>query len=571
MIIFDNMKISLKLSVLTIIAMLSLGMIGYTGYSYLQQSNTDMKLMYTERLIPVKQTNQIIINMATANSATLELMITTDSKKNQELNTLLDVIGKQSNALYEEIGKSHLDSKAKELFGKVESSRQKYRDIRKQVIDLASQNKNVEAYAIYVTGVGPVSIEFVRNLREFADYYSALAEKTNADNQAEFENAKKITVSILIISFILLGMSSWYITRIITIPLNLMVLTCKELADGDFRDKPRKVVRKDEIGQVADALTDMRGAIRNLMRHINDSAQQLAASSEELTASAEQSAQAANQVAGSITDVANGAQEQLGVANNTSTVVEKMSISIQQVAINASEVAGQTAQAADKAKEGNRSVDKAVNQMIFIEQTVTTSAQIVRKLGERSKEIGQIVDTISSIAGQTNLLALNAAIEAARAGEQGRGFAVVADEVRKLAEQSHDAAKKIAVLIGEIQGDTDIAVVAMNDGTREVKVGAEVVNISGKAFQEIADMVSKVSGETKEMSLAIDLMASGSYQIVESVKQIDELSKKASGEAQMISAATEEQSAAMQEISSASQALARLATNLRESVDKFQI
>lgn len=571
MIIFDNMKISLKLSVLTIIAMLSLGMIGYTGYSYLQQSNTDMKLMYTERLIPVKQTNQIIINMATANSATLELMITTDSKKNQELNTLLDVIGKQSNALYEEIGKSHLDSKAKELFGKVESSRQKYRDVRKQVIDLASQNKNAEAYAIYVTGVGPVSIEFVRNLREFADYYSALAEKTNADNQVEFENAKKITVSILIISFILLGMSSWYITRIITIPLNLMVLTCKELADGDFRDKPRKVVRKDEIGQVADALTDMRGAIRNLMRHINDSAQQLAASSEELTASAEQSAQAANQVAGSITDVANGAQEQLGVANNTSTVVEKMSISIQQVAINASAVAGQTAQAADKAKEGNRSVDKAVNQMIFIEQTVTTSAQIVRKLGERSKEIGQIVDTISSIAGQTNLLALNAAIEAARAGEQGRGFAVVADEVRKLAEQSHDAAKKIAVLIGEIQGDTDIAVVAMNDGTREVKVGAEVVNISGKAFQEIADMVSKVSGETKEMSLAIDLMASGSYQIVESVKQIDELSKKASGEAQMISAATEEQSAAMQEISSASQALARLATNLRESVDKFQI
>jgi methyl-accepting chemotaxis protein len=188
------------------------------------------------------------------------------------------------------------------------------------------------------------------------------------------------------------------------------------------------------------------------------------------------------------------------------------------------------------------------------------------KLGERSKEIGQIVDTISGIAGQTNLLALNAAIEAARAGEQGRGFAVVAEEVRKLAEQSQDAAKQIAVLIGEIQGETDRAVAAMNNGTREVKLGAEVVNASGKSFQEIAEMVTRVSGQTKEISAAIELMANGSQQIVESVKEIDELSKHASGEAQTVSAATEEQSASMEEIASSSQALAHLAMDLREAL-----
>jgi methyl-accepting chemotaxis protein len=568
---FNNIKMSRKLSVLVIIALLSMGVIGYTGYYYLQESNTNMKLMYTDRLIPVKITNEVRTNVVIANAATLELMITTDEKKNQELKKIIDDIGKKSNDSYAELEKSHLDVKGKELLMKVEAARQKYRDARNQVIELSIQNKNAEAYALYGTKLNPLTIEFMSNLGDLTDYYSTLSEKTNVDNQAAFDTAMKITVGILVIAFIILGMSGWYMNKIIATPLNEMVLFCKQLAAGDFRDNSQKFVRKDEIGQVAYALASMRDALRTLIKHINESAEQLAGSSEELTASAEQSAQAANQVAESITDVANGAEQQLSVANNTSAVVQQMSANIQRVAANASEVAGQTALAANKAKEGNQSVDKAVNQMAAIEQTVTTSAQVVGKLGERSKEIGQIIDTISGIAGQTNLLALNAAIEAARAGEQGRGFAVVAEEVRKLAEQSQDAAKQIAVLIGEIQGDTDKAVAAMNNGTREVKLGAEVVNASGKSFQEIAEMVTGVSGQITDISAAIELMANGSQQIVESVKEIDELSRHATGEAQTVSAATEEQSASMEEIASSSQALAHLAMDLREAVGKFQI
>ncbi|GMB01931.1 methyl-accepting chemotaxis protein [Pelosinus sp. IPA-1] len=568
---FNNIKISIKLSVLIIIALLSMGVIGYTGYYYLQQSNSDMKSMYADRLIPVKLANEIRANVAIANAATLELMLTTDDKRNKELKKIIDDTSKQSNDNLTEFEKAHLDPKGKDLLAKAQTTRKLYRDARQQVIELAMQNKNAEAYALYVMSVSPLAIEYMGNIHDITSYYSTLSEKTSADTQAAFEKSMQITVGILVVAFIVLGMSGWYITKIIATPLNAMVLFCKELAAGDFRDKPRNEVRKDEIGQVADALVDMRDALRQLMKQINESAEQLAASSEELTASADQSAQAANQVAESITGVANGAEKQLSVASDTSAVVQQMSASIQQVAANANEAAEQTAQAVDKAKDGNKSVDKAVNQMASIEQTVTSSAQVVAKLGERSKEIGQIVDTIAGIAGQTNLLALNAAIEAARAGEQGRGFAVVAEEVRKLAEQSQDAAKQIATLISEIQGDTDKAVVAMEDGTREVKVGAEVVNESGKAFQEIAAMVINVSDKTREISAAMEQMAIGSQQIVGSVKQIDELSKNASGEAQTVSAATEEQSASMEEIASSSQALAHLAMDLREAVSKFQI
>ena len=183
----------------------------------------------------------------------------------------------------------------------------------------------------------------------------------------------------------------------------------------------------------------------------------------------------------------------------------------------------------------------------------------------------EVVSFIKNIAGQTNLLGLNAAIEAARVGEQGRGFAVVAEEVRKLAEQSQEATKQISELIGGIQGDTEQAVAAMDNGTREVKLGAEVVNTAGQAFHEIVTLVEQVSDQVREVSSTIEQMAIGSQQIVESVNRIDHLSKEAAGQAQTVSAATEEQSASMEEIASSSQSLAQLALELRDAVGKFRV
>lgn len=568
---FNDVKVSMKLSALIFVAFVLLGVIGYNGYYYLQKSNTDMNEMYTERLIPVRELSEMRSYIRTSNSALLELMITKDDKKNQELKQVIDEREKRLNRSLELVEKVHLDSQAQDLLAKVKIARQNYNTARDQVLRLAMENKNEEAYSIYNTAVDPLTNEYAERLRNFSDYYTKLSGQMNDDSKAFFEHAMRITVGIFVLAFLLLGMIGFSITKAIAWPLHAMVLVCEEFAAGDFRDKPRKVLRKDEVGQLADALAHMQGSLRAMMQHASESAEHVAASSEELTASADQSAQAANQVAASITDVAQGTAEQAAAVNDTSAVVEQMSASIEQIAANANQVASQSAQAAQKASEGNTAVERAVSQMAQIEHKVAASAQVVDKLGERSKEIGQIVDTISGISGQTNLLALNAAIEAARAGEQGRGFAVVAEEVRKLAEQSQEAAKQIADLIGEIQGDTDQAVVAMNDGTREVKLGAEVVTSAGQTFQEIRDLVVHVSGQVKEISAAIEQMAIGSQQIVGSVKRIDELSKKASGETQTISAATEEQSASMEEIASASQALAKLSMELQESVGKFQI
>jgi methyl-accepting chemotaxis protein len=381
----------------------------------------------------------------------------------------------------------------------------------------------------------------------------------------------KTMLIISLLSLIIVGVLILFIAKRFAKPISLIRDECLLLAQGDLRERASKVSSEDEIGQLAKGFREMRTSLRNLVATVHAQSEHLAASSEELTASADQSAQASNQVAESITEVAAGATAQLNAANDAAAVVQQMSASIQQVSATTSEVANQSARAANQAQEGNRAVNKAVEQMNRIEQTVNNSAKVVAELGERSKAIGQIVATISGIAGQTNLLALNAAIEAARAGEQGRGFAVVAEEVRKLAEQSEAATKQISALIGGIQGDTDQAVAAMDNGTREVKLGAEVVNAAGQAFNEIVGLVTQVSDQVKEVSDTIAQMAVGSQQIVGSVNKIDKLSKEATAQAQNVSAATEEQSASMEEIASSSQSLAQLAIDLRDAVGKFNV
>lgn len=362
-----------------------------------------------------------------------------------------------------------------------------------------------------------------------------------------------------------------FIAARFTRPITVFRDECLLLAKGDLRERSARVTSEDEFGQLASGFRDMRKNLQQLVGSVYSQAEMLAASSEELTASAEQSAQAATQIAQSIENVAEGAEDQLKAADDTSAVVKEMSANFAQTAAAGGQAALQSDLAANKAKEGNTAVLKAVTQMAHIEETVNASAGVVKELGERSKEIGQIVEAISGIANQTNLLALNAAIEAARAGEHGRGFAVVAEEVRKLAEQSELATKQIADLISVIQEDTGKAVTAMDSGTKEVKIGADAVNAAGQAFGEIADLVLKVSDQVQGITKAIDVMASGSQQIVSAVMRIDNLSKQATGEAQTVSAATEEQSASMQEIAASSQSLANAAMELREAVSKFQV
>ena len=388
---------------------------------------------------------------------------------------------------------------------------------------------------------------------------------------APAKSALKMMAGISVVLILLISLVIATVVGRILRPLQIMMQEMQLIAAGDFRNRPARIQADDEIGELAAEIREMRDKVRTMICAVHDSTQTLAASAEEMNATTEQSAQASNQVANSITEVAGGTAQQLEAVQSTRQVTEELSEQIQAVSGRAGQASARGQEASEVAKQGGTKLKKVIDQIRQIEKSTQDSAAVVTSLGERSKEIGQIVDTISGIAEQTNLLALNAAIEAARAGEHGKGFAVVASEVRKLAESSQDAAQQITDLIKLIQTDTDLAVDRMRSGQQVVQVGAENILSTGEAFRSIVDIVEEVSGQVKGISQEISAMASGGRTIVEHVHTIGTLSKNAAEEAETVSAATEEQSASVQEIANASRSLARMAEELQTNIEKFQV
>ena len=388
---------------------------------------------------------------------------------------------------------------------------------------------------------------------------------------APVANVLKIMAVISVILLVLISTGIWLTVNKIMSPLAVMMEEIRLLSKGDFRERPSRVTSSDELGLLANAVTEMRKNVSEVMHSVNSSAESLSGSAEELNATTEQSSVAANQVAQSIVRVAASTSQQLDAVNDTSQAIEHLNESIQAMASDAAIAADKSRQASDVAREGEITLQQAIEQIKTIERTSQQTTNSVMTLGENSKQIGQIVGTISGIAEQTNLLALNAAIEAARAGEAGKGFAVVADEVRKLAESSKEAAQQISDLIKITQDDTDKAIKDMEVGGESFKVGAQNIISMGEAFRKIAGIVEQVSAQMQIISSSTRDMATNGKQIVQNIRTIGEASKTAAEEAETVSAATQEQTASVHEIAGESTNLARMAGELQQEVKKFKV
>lgn len=401
-----------------------------------------------------------------------------------------------------------------------------------------------------------------------------LTERMDLRTEQNKDLANSIERVIIILDVIILlcaiAGSTWLMRRI-SRPLADVVTAAHDIADGDLQIKQIRYAGNDEIGDLLKAFSHMAKNLQEIVTHVSRSAEQVAAASEQLTASADQSALAAGQVAETITSVAAGAYTQGTTVEHTADIVQEMARAIGHIAENSSTVSARSAETSKAATIGSQAMQQATDQMQAINRSVSQSAEVVGKLGESSKQIGEIVDVISGIAGQTNLLALNAAIEAARAGEQGRGFAVVADEVRKLAEQSHEAAQKIAQIVREIQAETTSVVTVMQQGTVDVARGSEVIISTGERFTAIVKLVENLNSEIQEITAASEQLSASSEEVVKSVESVKQLAGETAANTQTISAAAEEQSASMEEIAASSQALSRLADELQMVVRRFRI
>lgn len=363
---------------------------------------------------------------------------------------------------------------------------------------------------------------------------------------------------------------SYIIARTVAIPLRQIETAMVRAEEGDLTRKV-ELRHRDEIGRLGDSLNNMMNRIAELIGKARGLAFNVKQASDQLASSVEQSnnlMQGLTMKTQNLFDIANDQKE---AAEKTMAVITEMSTGIQQVAENAQTVAAASTNAATLAKDGEEQIGRAIEQMKEINRVAVETGKVVRSLGEKSLQIGQITEVITDIAEQTNLLALNAAIEAARAGEHGRGFAVVADEVRKLAEDSQEAARKIAALIGDIQKEAEAAVRVMNEGAKEAQTGAVAMDRAADAFTSIIKAIREVVDQIQEVSAAAQQMSAGTEEAMKSVEAVTSRVKETADAVGDINAMAQEQMAGLEEINAAAERLREMVYDLEQAIEYFKV
>jgi len=562
------MRLTIGKQILLICTLIVVAFTGLCTYTYFQidkiQAGYDSVL---NRSVPlVIEVKELNIELNNQSAQVRGYILSADPTYAQAY----DVSRQNMNATLASLEKKLITPEGKEKVIELKTALAEYHQIADQGILVRKSQGQEEASKAVTVAAGKIEVA-EKTMNSTVKFLAERMDLRVGENVKNIEKIQKMQGILNIIIFVLACAAAIFLARRISRPLRQVAEAAQSIAEGDLQKRTIEYSANDEIGDMMKAFGAMTDNLRDVVSQVAKSSEQVAAASEELTASSEQSAQASGQVAETVTSVASGASNQVVAVEQTVEVVGKMASAIEHITSNANSASAKSDETAKTANAGNEAVFRAREQMQFIKDSVTQSAEVVEKLGVGSQQIGEFVDLISGIAGQTNLLALNAAIEAARAGEQGRGFAVVADEVRKLAEQSQDAAQKVTVIIQGIQADTSMAVATMNQGTVEVNRGTEVIATTGEQFNLIRSMIEQLNKQVQEITIASKNLSSSSEEVVRSVDSVKNVAAETAADTQTISAATEEQTASMEEIASSSHALSNMASELQRIVAKFRL
>jgi methyl-accepting chemotaxis protein len=540
---FKDMKIRTKIFMLVgLLGFIAL-FVGIFGVLGMSDAKNGLKTVYNDRILPMRQLKVISDMYALTIAHTVSKIRTgnltwADGIKNiEEAEQKIQENWKSYQASYLIEEEKKLIEETTPLLQKAEASVIKLQDMLRHQ-DKGALNEYITR-ELYPT-IDPVS----EKLSAFIDVQCMAA-------KAEYDKASSIyTRDITMFALtILIGMLSACAFTIFIIHQIMNSLggepyeiadIAKRISEGDLRIQFKS--GKELTGAYA-SMKDMSERLKQVLSNVKSSSESLASASHELSASSEQTSR--------------GVTEQAGRANQIATASNEMSQTIVDVAKNSSNIASSASDTLKIADKGQEIVTKSIGEVKAIEETVNESARLISSLGERSKQIGDIVNVIKDIADQTNLLALNAAIEAARAGEQGRGFAVVADEVRKLAERTGKATAEISGLIVSIQGEMEQAVVSMIDGTERVSVGVEFSEQAGEALRNIVGSVTDLQSMVQQIATATEEMSTASEQI--------------NGDIETIANVSRDTSASSEHVSQASSDLARLAKDLHDIVGLFKV
>lgn len=571
--------VSKKLYIGFLSLIILLGVLGGSAIYSMDKINEKSAEITTSWLPGVQAINNI--NYLTENIVALEYKYILESDKNElkKLEEQMDSTFSAIETTFEDYDATIFLEEDRKNFEALKQKWLEYEQLHNTVLQIGSQidmmegagNANITALKETLDESEMLFSEMQEKLDFLVELNNDGAKNASAEGDHLFASSFNLIIVIFVVG-ILTGLGTAFImARTISKPLQLVTENVKQVANGNLKIDPVQVKNKDEIGDVAHAINEMTGNLAQLIRHTTQTSETLAASSEQLLASSEQTSEATQQITIAIQEVAAGSENQVTSANSAVQSVSEISKGMEQVAHSIQTVSELSIETNQKAEAGTAALKETIEQMDVVQENITNTAVIIEALSDRSKEIGRVVELISSVSNQTNLLALNASIEAARAGEYGKGFAVVANEVRKLAEESGKETKNIRVLVEEIQKQITQVSFSMEKGTNSLKSGVSKVNETGKSFNEIATMIEGITGQTQEVSATVEEVNASTEEMVQMMSGIAATSKRSAENTHHVAAATEEQNATMEEITASTNALSNLAQNLQGSIAKFKV
>lgn len=537
-----NMKIGTRAaSVFTLLGVLVLvmGLLSLYETRQMDRSTDEIRDTWIPAVVAL---SDVGTNLGRARAITLRTALETQASARQSGMALVDSINQQLTSGIKAYEATIVAADDRALFNTFTTAERQYLDQQKQVLGLIVAGKADEANALLTGAMAQSADVMMKALGALLDYNSNGAEAASQRSSDVADEAfSVIVVSLLIILGALVAIAI-LLTRSIVVPLADAVAVAERVATNDLSQDIR-VQGQDEPALLLAALARMQSSLRDTLRKISASSDQLASASEELHSVTE--------------DTSRGLHQQSAEIDQAATAVNQMTAAVEEVANNAVTTADASKGADQSTRDGRDQVNQALSSIQHLVDDVSGTSTEIEQLATSANEISRVLDVIGAIAGQTNLLALNAAIEAARAGEAGRGFAVVADEVRALAHRTQESTAEIEQMIAGIQNGTERAVTAMHSSRSRANGTLEVAQSAGEALEVIAEAIASINQRNLVIASASEEQAQVAREVDRNLVNIRDLSMQTSAGANQTSAAAQD--------------LSRLAVDLNGMVAQFKL
>ena len=566
---FRNLNTNGKILCLVVIMAVLLGLVGYTGYSYNVQSVDNSRTIYEEGLEPIVLLFDTLVHLRGQEGDIYALLLTTDENENKSLLADIERRRDLADSNIGNLAKVNLSASEKERMESMKALLQKFRQSVAGTLELAVANKNAEGYENFRKSGMPVFEEYQKELRLLIEDKRKNVRELNAANEEDAATAIRLIAGISLGAVLLAILLGLFIASLISKPLNRLRGGVESFATGDLT-VAFESDGKDEVGRMGAALEDMADKLRHSMKSIFDASKRLGENAEEFSALAEESNAGVEEARAGIDDIGSQMESLAAASQEINASVEEVAGGAQSSAQKSTDMANQVDMARSAGEDGMAAVGKVVDSIVRVSEDSGRTAGEVRSLGDRAREIQSFVAQIGGIADQTNLLALNAAIEAARAGEAGRGFAVVAEEVRKLAEESNEAAKKIADLAGIITKDLDKVVAASENNAKDSRESSGLARETQETIRRMMEALSAISGATQDLAAVSEEQAASSEEIATAVQNIASRVGSSSASSEMVRGQVAEVATSAERVAKGSVDLAGLSAELQKLVSFFR-